>query len=135
MVRPYASFDNQRNPTSMDRVLEACGAPSCITPSRRIVAEEARKARSGNSLNLIRRLLTEAQRNGAEAIATVCPLCQFKPGGVPGQASTTSKFHIPVLYFTQLLALALGVTADEAGFQRSFINIKPLLAEKEIAYA
>jgi heterodisulfide reductase subunit B len=136
MVRPYASFDNQRNPTSMDRVLEACGATIVYYPVKTHCCGGSQKGTLPEiGLNLIRRLLTEAQRNGAEAIATVCPLCQFNLEAFQDEASTTSKFHIPVLYFTQLLALALGVRLNEAGFQRSFINIKPLLAEKEIAYA
>ncbi|MGB8887235.1 MAG: CoB--CoM heterodisulfide reductase iron-sulfur subunit B family protein [Candidatus Korobacteraceae bacterium] len=136
MVRPYALFDNQRNPTSMDRVLEACGATIVHYPVKTHCCGGSQKGTLPEiGLNLIRRLLTEAQRNGAEVIATVCPLCQFNLEGFQDEARSTSAFHIPVLYFTQLLAVALGIPLKAAGFQRSFVSIEPLLAEKEIAYA
>ena len=86
-------------------------------------------------LDLITHLLAEAKRNGAEVISTVCPLCQFNLEAFAEQAGNSHQLEIPVLYFTQLLALAFGVPLKEAGFQRSFISIKPVLAEKEIAYA
>ena len=72
---------------------------------------------------------------GAEMIATVCPLCQFNLEAFQQEASNAHQFHIPILYFTQLLALAFGIPLKEAGLQRSFVSIKPILAEKEIAYA
>jgi heterodisulfide reductase subunit B len=40
-----------------------------------------------------------------------------------------------VLYFSQLLALALGAPADAIGLQRGFVPIGPVFANKEIAYA
>jgi len=99
----------------MDRVLEACGATIVYYPVKTHCCGGSQKGTLPEiGLNLIRRLLTEAQRNGAEAIATVCPLCQFNLEAFQDEASTTSKFHIPVLYFTQLLALALGVRLNEA---------------------
>ena len=60
---------------------------------------------------------------GAEAIIVICPACfqqmdsnQKKAGGVSG-----GTFGIPVLYLTELLALAMGVKPDEIGvrFHRS----------------
>ncbi|MGO9432807.1 MAG: CoB--CoM heterodisulfide reductase iron-sulfur subunit B family protein [Terracidiphilus sp.] len=136
MVRPYALFDNQRNPTSMDRLLEACGAEIVNYPVKTQCCGGSQKGTLPEiGLDLIRHLLAEAQRNGAEVISTLCPLCQFNLEAFQEQASNAHQFHFPVLYFTQLLALAFGITLNEAGLQRSFISIKPILAEKEIAYA
>ena len=136
MVRPYALFDNQRNPTSMDRLLEASGAEIVYYPVKTQCCGGSQKGTLPEiGLDLIRHLLAEAQRNGAEVIATVCPLCQFNLEAFQEQAGNAHHFHFPVLYFTQLLALAFGIPLNEAGFQRSFVAIKPLLAEKEIAYA
>ena len=136
IVRPYAVFDNQRNPTSMDRLLEACGAKPTYYPVKTNCCGGSQKGTLPEvGLDLIRHLLAEARRNGAEVISTVCPLCQFNLEVFQDQAAANShKFGMPVLYFTQLLAVAFGLPLREAGFQRSFINIKPVLAEKEIAY-
>jgi len=136
IVRPYALFDSQRNPTSMDRLLEACGAEIVYYPVKTQCCGGSQKGTLPEvGLDLIRHLLAEAQRNGAEVIATVCPLCQFNLEAFQEQASNAHRFHLPVLYFTQLLAVALGIPLNDAGFQRSFISITPILDEKEIAYA
>lgn len=136
LVRPYAWFDDQREPTSMDRLLQACGAEivpyalktQCCGGSQKGTLPEV-------GIDRIRRLLDGAARAGAEVIATVCPLCQFNLEAFQDQASNEQQFHFPVVYFTQLLAVAFGIPLKEAGFQRSFISMQPILAEKEIAYA
>lgn len=136
IVRPYALFDSQREPTSMDQLLQACGADIVYYPVKTQCCGGSQKGTLPEvGLDLIRHLLAEAQRNGAEVIATVCPLCQFNLEAFQEQAGNSHQFHLPVLYFTQLLAVAFGIRLADAGFQRSFISIQPILEKKEIAYA
>ena len=136
IVRPYALFDDQRNPTSMDRLLEACGAEIVDYPIKTLCCGGSQKGTLPEvGLDRIGRLLAGAAHGGAELIATVCPLCQFNLEAFQDEASNAHRYHVPILYFTQLLAVAFGIPLKEAGFQRSFISIKPVLAEKEIAYA
>jgi heterodisulfide reductase subunit B len=136
IVRPYALFDDQKNPTSMDRLLDACGATIVHYPLKTRCCGGSQKGTLPEvGLDLIRHLLAEARKNDADVIATVCPLCQFNLEVFESDASNAHKFNIPVLYFTQLLALAFGVPLKEAGFQRGFYDIKPLLAAREIVYA
>lgn len=137
IVRPYATFDDQRNPTSMDRLLAACGA--------RVIDYSAKTDCCGASqkgtlpavgLDRIRRLLTAAVKEGAEVIATVCPLCQFNLECFQDEASNGGPpISIPVMYFTQLVALALGAPAETIGLQRSLVPLEKVLASKEIAHA
>jgi heterodisulfide reductase subunit B len=137
IVRPYATFDDQRNPTSMDRLLEACGAKIVHYPLKTRCCGGSQKGTLPEvGLDLIHYLLSEAQRNGADVISTACPLCQFNLDAF--QEESGDRHHpisIPVVYFTQLLALALGARAHEIGLQRGLVSIASLLAEKEIAYA
>lgn len=136
IVRPYALFDSQQNPTSMDRLLQACGAEIVYYPVKTHCCGGSQKGTLPEiGLDLIRHLLAEAQRNGAEVIATVCPLCQFNLEAFQEEASNGHQFHIPILYFTQLLAVAFGIRLEDAGLQRSFVHIEPVLRRKEIAYA
>ncbi|MBZ5719851.1 MAG: CoB--CoM heterodisulfide reductase iron-sulfur subunit B family protein [Acidobacteriia bacterium] len=137
IVRPYATFDDQRNPTSMDRLLEACGAKIVHYPLKTRCCGGSQKGTLPEiGLELIRHLLTEAQNNGADVIATVCPLCQFNLECFQKEAGNHNHpISMPVLYFTQLMALALGASGEAIGLQRSLIPIEPLLARKEIAYA
>jgi len=137
IVRPYSTFDDQRSPTSMDRLLEACGARMVHYPLKTRCCGGSQKGTLPEiGLDLIHYLLSEAQKNGAEAIATVCPLCQFNLESF--QKESGDRHHpisIPVLYFSQLLALALGAPPNTIGLQRSLVPIEPVLAEKEIVYA
>jgi heterodisulfide reductase subunit B2 len=137
IVRPYSTFDDQRNPTSMDQLLAACGAKvinysakiQCCGASQKGTLPEV-------GLDRIRRLLSAAEKEGAEVIATVCPLCQFNLECF--QDETGNAHHpisIPVLYFTQLLALALGADRKSVALQRCIVPVESLLASKEIAYA
>ena len=136
IVRPYATFDDQHNPTSMDRLLEACGAKIVYYPLKTRCCGGSQKGTLPEiGLDLIRYLLSEAQKNGAEVIATVCPLCQFNLECFQKEAVNHPPISMPVLYFTQLMALALGASAKTIVLQRSLVPIAPVLAKKEIAYA
>ena len=52
-----------------------------------------------------------AERNGAEALITACPLCLYNLNENGSGLNKASK--IPVYYFTELLAVALGVKQDK----------------------
>ncbi len=77
-VRPYDEVDKAHNPMRMDELLNAAGIPTvdyalktkCCGGSLTGTIHEV-----GVRLNYI--LLKEAARKGAEAIVTICPLCQF----------------------------------------------------------
>jgi heterodisulfide reductase subunit B len=127
IVRPYATFDDQANPTSLDKLMQAIGA----TP-----VNWAMKTRccGGTLVGTIREvgfrlnylILKEAERKGADTLVTTCPLCQFglecfQPDV---NASWQASFHTPVVYFTQLLGLALGIPEKKLGMQRLFVPYK-----------
>ena len=126
VVRPYASFDNQYDPTTMDDLLHAAGAETvnwplktrCCGGTLTGTVEEV-----GQRLNYI--LLKEAKQRGADAVATCCPLCQFNLECY--QSQIASRFGdgigMPVAYFTQLLGRAMGIGDRELGLHRSFIPL------------
>lgn len=137
IVRPYATFDDQANPVTMDRLLEACGAKAVHYPLKTYCCGGSQKgALPEVGMDLIKHLLNEAQRQGADVMATVCPLCQFNVEAFQEEAvNHNGCVSMPVLYFSQLMSLALGVPANEIGLQRSLVPVEAVLADKEIAYA
>lgn len=137
IVRPYATFDDQRTPTSMDQLLVACGATAInYSEKTRCCGASQKGALSEVGLDRIRRLLHSAQAEGAEVIATACPLCQFNLECYQEETGNGQPvITMPILFFTQLIALALGASAREIGLDRSLVPVKQLLASKEIAYA
>jgi len=71
-------------------------------------------------------LLKEAIRKGAQAIVTVCPLCQYNLDAYQSEMrrKTGSAIDMPVFFFTQLLGWALGADAESLGFKRAISGRK-----------
>jgi heterodisulfide reductase subunit B len=131
VVRPYSTFDDAWNPTTMDRLLATLGAEvvhyplktKCCGGSLTGTVPEA-----GLRMSYI--LLKEAVRRGADVIATICPLCQFNMDAYHDQIDRRwGPTRIATVYFTQLMGLAFGLSEKELGLQRNFIPMKPLPAQ------
>lgn len=127
LVRPYATFDEPYNPTSMDRLVQALGAE---------VVDWSLKTRccggtlvgtiQGVGLRLGYLLLEEASRKGGELLLTACPLCQFALECFQDDMNNRfeNKVHMPVAYFSQLVGKAFGLSDSEVGAQRLFVPMK-----------
>jgi len=79
---------------------------------------------------LSREIVDSARRHGAHAIVSACPLCQYNldyPQHRSAQAATGAE--LPVLYFTQLMAVALGLDEAAWGLEEHYINPAPLFSE------
>ena len=123
IVRPYATFDDAWNPTTMDRLLATLGAEvvpyplktKCCGGSLTGTVPEA-------GLRLTYILLKEAVRRGADVIATICPLCQFNLDAYHDQiepalgagADRDGLFHA-------VDGAGLRVPAAQLGLQRDFV--------------
>jgi heterodisulfide reductase subunit B len=93
------------------------------------------------SLDFTREKLENISAANADAIITCCPFChlQFDLGQVEVnnifKDKISAPFNIPVLYFTQLIGLAMGMTPEELGMKTSpdlkgvppFTAVKPIL--------
>ncbi len=129
LVRPYTDFDDPDYPTSLDRLMAAIGAEPvdfsgktrCCGGSLTGTIEEV-----GLRLNYI--LLKEAKRKGADVVSTICPLCQFNLEILQDKMVKKYKDNVtmPILYFSQLIGLAMGLPKEDLGFSRSIIDLKPL---------
>lgn len=113
LLRPskVMQFDDPENPTIMENFLSALGAEALITPYRveccgsYLAVTEERVASE-----TVGRILSSAKKAGAEAIITACPLCLFNLENCAGESGST----LPVYYFSELLAEALGLKAEVA---------------------
>jgi heterodisulfide reductase subunit B len=132
VVRPYATFDDAWNPTTMDRLLSTLGAEvvpyplktKCCGGSLTGTVPEA-------GLRLTYILLKEAVRRGADVIATVCPLCQFNLDAYHDQINRRwGPARVATVYFSQLMGLAFGLAPEQLGLKRNFIPMKPLPAQQ-----
>lgn len=132
IVRPYAVFDSQLNPISMDNLLKAVGADVIDYPFKtRCCGGSQTGTIPEVGLHLVYMLLKEAQEQGADMVACICPLCQFNLDVYQDRAAKKYDLEpIPVVYLTQILGLALGLSAKQLGLQRSIVPVKPALERR-----
>ncbi len=140
IVRPFKQFDDPRDPQTMDELAKALGANPVDWPLKT-------RCCGGNLVNTIHDvglrlnylLLKEAEARKADVIITVCPLCQFNLECYRGEMERAygEKFTVPVIYFTQLLGIALGIPDKELGLNRSLVPLtyKRKLNVEEKVYA
>ncbi|MFA6002989.1 MAG: CoB--CoM heterodisulfide reductase iron-sulfur subunit B family protein [Elusimicrobiota bacterium] len=130
IVRPYATFDDQYNPVTMNKLLAACGAQCVEYPLKtRCCGGSLTGTLPEVGLRLSYIILNEAKKRGAEAVVTVCPLCQFNLDGYQDKmASQYGRVDMPVLYFTQILGLAMGLPASELGIKRGIVSAQAVMA-------
>lgn len=122
IVRPYAAFDDQVNPMCMDRLVQALGAEAVDWPLKtRCCGGSLMGTQPEVGLPLSYVLLQEARKRGAHVVATACPLCQFNMECYQGpmRRRFNDNLELPVVYFTQLAGLALGISRRRLGLQRS----------------
>ena len=129
LVRPYADFDDQHEPATMDHLMKSLGAETVNWPLKtRCCGGSLTGTVQEVGLRLSYILLKEAKKRGCDVIATACPLCQFnlecyqsKISGLYGE-----EVSVPVAYFTQIIGMALGISQKELGLQRLFVPLAPL---------
>lgn len=128
IVRPYSTFDDQADPQTMDRLLEALGATLVDWPLKtKCCGGSLTGTLPEAGLRLAYILLKEARKRGADVIATVCPLCQFNLDGYHDKIATRwEPVPIPTVYFSQLMGLAFGLPSRQLGLQRGLVPMKPL---------
>lgn len=128
IVRPYSTFDDQYNPVSMDRLVEALGGEAVQWPLKtRCCGASMTGTIPEVGLRLSYILLKEAKKRGADAVITACPLCQFNLECYQNEmaAAYGETLDMPVLFFSQLMGKALGLGDRELGMQRLFVPFRP----------
>ncbi len=78
---------------------------------------------------LTQKLFDEAKAAGANCMVVACPMCHML---LDGQQSMVEKAHntvinMPILYFTQLLGLAMGLDEKELELDKNMVSPKQLL--------
>jgi heterodisulfide reductase subunit B len=80
---------------------------------------------------LLHRLISGASRYEADLMVTLCPMCQLNLDAYQGDmnAHFDTDYHMPVLYFTQMMGLAFGHDPHELGIGREFVDAREALAK------
>ncbi len=111
-VRPYGEYDSVERPKVHDLVLEAIGADPVPFPKKmQCCGSGIFLTEMDNCLGLAKEILEDARTNGAEIISTVCPMCALNLEMYQDKVNAKfgTNFDIPVVYLTQLMAVAFGM--------------------------
>lgn len=137
LLRPVKEIglDVMENPTIFEDFVRALGAEPVEFPYKIECCGAFQAVHSmATATRCSRDILRSAKNSGADVVITTCPLCQFNLDDRQPeiQKSDPGFSSIPVVYFTQLLALALDLPPAELDFERNLIDPLPLLREKGI---
>ena len=136
LVRPKEiGFDDQENPTILDNLMDALGADPIDFPYKTECCAAYQTVDKPDVVaDRTYQILTSAQNQGADVVVVSCPLCAFNLDN--RQKHTLKKYpefkHIPILYFTQLLAIALGCPEETLRLDLHYVDPKPILKEKAL---
>lgn len=135
LTRPKdVAIDRPDNPRILSDFLETIGATAVDFPLKiECCGTYQVLGNPDAALNLSREILGEARQYGAEALVLTCPLCDYNLGHKQG--AMLQKFEgmveLPVYYFTQLLAVALGVDSSVARLDLNRQSAVTLLQSKQ----
>ena len=117
-------------PMNMDRLLDALGAETldwshkteCCGVSLSI-------SQLPVALDMCHRILDDATDVGAEAIAVACPMCHLNLDMRQRQIEERygKSYDLPIVYFTQLIGLALGLNPRSLDLGRHFVGVAETL--------
>jgi heterodisulfide reductase subunit B len=111
-VRPYGEYDSVDKPVVQDRLLEALGAEAVPFPRKiRCCGSGIFLPEIDYCLELVKDILEDAINHGAELVSTVCPMCAMNLEMYQGRINEKygTDFDIPIVYLTQLMAVAFGL--------------------------
>ncbi|MEW6184991.1 MAG: CoB--CoM heterodisulfide reductase iron-sulfur subunit B family protein [Thermodesulfobacteriota bacterium] len=129
-VRPYGEYDSVEKPVIQDRIIEAIGATAVPFPNKmRCCGSGLFLTELEACYELVRNILGDAQAQGGKIISTVCPMCQMNLEAYQGRMNKAigTDFKVPVVFITQLMATAFGLSRKEAALDRLLISADPYL--------
>jgi heterodisulfide reductase subunit B len=125
LLRPpeICEFDDYENPVILDKILGALGADArrwsyrtdCCGGSLTI-------SRTDIVAKMVSKIMTMAREAGANCVVTACPVCM---ANLDMRAS--DNVRLPVFYFTELIALALGLQGPDTWFKLHNVDPRPLI--------
>ncbi|QGY41481.1 disulfide reductase [Pseudodesulfovibrio cashew] len=118
ILRPYPVFDEPGNPTSMEPFIRAMGGEVFEwRMGNRCCGASLMMGHPEVAIESVAAILADAE--GADAIATVCPLCQMNLEAYQARAVKEGGKPVPVLYLTQLMGLALGLDRETVQLEKN----------------
>ena len=129
--RPFGiAGESFENPLSLDKLVETLGGEPLKEYEQKVTCCGGSLAfcEPEKSQKLIKDIVESAYDHGAEMIVTPCPLCQANVEIYQSEINRKqgTKLNMPVVYYSQLLAVAYGGDARQSGLDGHVIPVKKL---------
>ncbi|MEB3173855.1 MAG: CoB--CoM heterodisulfide reductase iron-sulfur subunit B family protein [Cyanobacteriota bacterium] len=132
LTRPedITGWDSPVAPMALDRLVQTCGAEALDFRSKTkccggpiLIPQEA------TAYKLTKALLDEAQALGADCIVLACPLCstnlELRQPDI--EKAYGVRYNLPIIYITELIGLALGLSPRQLGLDKHLVSTAALL--------
>jgi heterodisulfide reductase subunit B len=129
LLRPSAimAFDDAERPVKYEELIEAIGATPVDYPNKTLCCgftlfDVDRAA----SATIVMDKVEGMSQAGADLVTTGCPSCftQFDRNQLVAQRLDGRDLRLPVVFFPQLVGLALGFSADEMGLGQHRVKVE-----------
>lgn len=129
LVRPHKvlGYDRLEDPETMDLVMTRIGATPLYYPYKTECCGAGFSiSRTDIVSKLSGKIIEDAEIRGAEAIIVACPMCH---SNLDMRRNDINKywnrnFEIPVIFITQAVGLAVGLSPESVGLKRHFVDVK-----------
>ncbi len=128
--------ESSYKPHFMDDLLAAAGAQNVDFPLKTACCGGAHTlSDSDTSTQLVLNILQAAEEAGAEVIATECPTCHsgLEMHQIRAETEFGIKTNVRIVYFTQLLGLAMGLSPRKVGIHENISDSLDFFKDKGVA--
>ena len=130
LIRPESDFDDPNNPRSLEALVTSLGTESVPFPFKdRCCGGALVIPELDLTLGLLHKVLDSAANGGAQCLVTVCPLCQTNLDAYQDMVNKRFKtnYNLPVLFFTQLIGVALGISSKALALDKAIVSAEKVL--------
>jgi heterodisulfide reductase subunit B len=120
-------WSDHEHPVELDLLLKALGAEVIDFPLKtHCCGGHMTQIGPDTAFELIRRLVSSADHYEADLMATLCPMCQMNVDAYQGEMNHHfgTSYHMPIIFFTQLMGIAFGMRARDLGFGMELVSAK-----------
>jgi heterodisulfide reductase subunit B len=123
-------FSDHDFPVELDLLLKALGAEVIDFPLKtECCGGHMPQIGPETAFEMIRRLVACADDHQADAMVAICPMCQLNIDAYQGEVNHFfgTHYHMPILFFTQLMGLAFGMEPRDLGFGAELVSARNVL--------
>lgn len=126
----YDCFDDPENPSTVENLVAVTGTAVMDYQNKMDCCGGAILGVEENTaLSMAKKKLDHITMNNVDALVTICPFCSimYEDNQKKIQSKFNVEYNLPVLYYPQVLGLALGIDPKQLGFRLNKVKVNSIL--------